>query len=672
MVKKNLFRLRAALLGRRFQMATLGLLTLSIDGCGGSGAFDKSLDQMWQWDGGVEASRILSRLQSKQIPENLPAAVGVTGRGLVGRLLPDGKLWKYEGTVDVLPTLIGDAAIFSGDGRVTMLDLATGATRFSVDVNGRRLEGAGYDGKNAILLVVDSNDAREDQILVVGPRGERVHSVMATARIGTPAAVGGIGLVPYSGQYVGAFDLSTGDHIGRILLRDGIHTVQTEGGKVLILGTGATILDEGITSSPDSRSLKLAPSQFPGEPSWPLDGSKPRPARAMPVGLYAYPEAKEGNLAFAQGAYLATYFEVIVGVDHGTNQIRFANHFPRAVAGGAVGKQAATLCLENGSIWRVNMRDGSKGPFGSLESRVRGCVVTGSGSKVPQEERPPLLGQIVDTISNTGPDMVSMQRLLLTELAKRSGADTTAALLDVAQNPLVSIDLARKAGELLSEREEGGTEMVEALLKSAPKEQTPESVEVPPTDATPPVAKEGGDDSWSDSDAPAKATDKYAELNKAAQPQLAPGVVRRESVRPPPVGDLAVALTRLKTPGAAAALAPFLSDPSLNPKDTRALLIAIRRLGGPEQVSAVQNFFDAYKNTGGETAFVDALVTAALFLDEYLDEAGRIELRASASQSLTHPELRERLQKKLKPLAPASEAPEVKPPSTTGQNNSLH
>src|SRR5690606_22452288 len=155
--------------------------------------------------------------------------------------------------------------------------------------------GAGYDGKYSIFLLVDSDDARADQILVLGPRGEHVYSATAKARIGTPAAVGGVGLVPYSGQYVGGLDLATGAHLGRILMRDSLHTVEARADGVVLYGAGATLMNRKITSSPESRSLKLKPLDLPGEPSWPIDGSKPRPARAMPVGLHAYAEPKKDS-----------------------------------------------------------------------------------------------------------------------------------------------------------------------------------------------------------------------------------------------------------------------------------------------------------------------------------------------------------------------------------------
>jgi hypothetical protein len=560
--------------------------------------------------------------------------------------------------VDVLPTLVADVVLFSGDGKVTMLDLKTGTPRFSIDVSGRRLEGAGYDGESSVLLLVDTDDARQDQILVVGPRGERRVSAMATARLGTPAAVEGVGLVPYSGQYVGAFELGTGKYIGRVLLRDGVHTVKTEGEQIIIYGAGATLLDAQVTSSPDSHSLKLNPREFPGEPVWPMDGSKPRLPRATPVGLYALPVKQEGRLRFSDNAYLATYFEIVVGVDHGTNQLRFATHLPRTVTGGIMGKDAATLCLENGNLVRVNMTNGASSPFGSLEARLRACVVSGEQGAAPEGARPPLLQQIVDTIVETGPDMLAMQRLLLAELALNRGPETTAALLNVAQDPFVSIDLARKAATLLSERQEGGEQMVEVLVADAP-ETAPAEKKAPTldSDAGKTDAEEEGVEEESD------FIEEDPGLDEGEDGEDQTPASRRQNRRPPPVGALATALTRLKPPGAAEALAPYLLEPDLSPDNALSLMVALQSLGGPKQVPQVHAFFTSYKNTGGEETLVEALVRAAVFLDEHLDEAGREELRRQIAQPLTHPSLQKVLQAKLGPEPNSTSSDEPSPPT---------
>src|SRR5690606_6341215 len=127
---------------------------------------------------------------------------------------------------------------------------------------------------------------------------------------------------------------------------------------VVLYGAGATLMNGAITSSPKSRSLKLKPRELPGEPTWPVDGSKARPARALPVGLFAYAEPSQNSLRFASGSYVATYYEVLIGLEHESNKIRWATHLPRAVSGGSAGPSGPTLCLENGAIVRVNHTTG--------------------------------------------------------------------------------------------------------------------------------------------------------------------------------------------------------------------------------------------------------------------------------------------------------------------------
>src|SRR5690606_22818153 len=71
---------------RRRLQASIRALALSLGlvsfACGGQASFEKSLDQMWQWDGGEETRRVLGRLQGKTGILTVPAAVGVTPHGL--------------------------------------------------------------------------------------------------------------------------------------------------------------------------------------------------------------------------------------------------------------------------------------------------------------------------------------------------------------------------------------------------------------------------------------------------------------------------------------------------------------------------------------------------------------------------------------------------------------
>lgn len=624
---------------KRFFPALVWLFSLSFAlGCNKNPAVKSTLDTMWQWDGGVEASRVFERIGAAKAPPDVPAAVGVTGRGLVGRALPDGKLWTYEGEVDVLPTLVGDAVFFSGGGEVLMLDVKTGAVRYRLSTKGRRLEGAGYDGTHSILLLVDSDDAREDQILALGPRGEPGLNVTATSRLGTPGAIAGVGLIPYSGQYVGAVDLESGKHIGRILLRDGLHRMKAENGQMTAYGAGATAFVSKLSSEPDSPSLKLLEKQFPGEPSWPVDGSKPRPPRAAPVALYAEPIVSEGTAKFAQGTYVTTYYEVALGLSHGKNRLRWVTHFDRTIVGGDSSPTGVTLCLEDGRVVRLALHDGTASPFGALEARLKACVVTASPDALSEGKREPLLAQVVSTISGTGPDMVAIKKVLLEQIKNPKSEEVTAALLQIAQDPMISSEIARRAGKLLTSQKAGGELMLKALRDDT-------EAQIPAADAPTPAPAPGEQKPKPEESKP----DEGAPPEASPSPNGGPAPERRKSLRPPPVGFIAQALLKLKTPGAAAALALYLNDPSQNAKDIKLIMTAVVELGGAEEVTEVREFVESYKNTGGEPQLLDALAMGVHFLLKHLPEEDQKALIATLSQSLTHPDLAKRLKDVLNP-----------------------
>ena len=655
---------------RDHTLLALTMLSASV-GCAGHKSLGQHMDESWVYDGGTEASALLERINPSQVHDAIPAAVGLTQDGVVGRQLPDKKIWTYvsDRKANVLPSLVGDAVLFTegsekdNSSYLTMLDVATGEVRFSIDVQGRRLEGAGFDGEHAVLLMVDPDNSRQDQLMVVDRQGAVKFQTTAIARLGTPAAVQGVGLVPYSSQYVAGFDLVSGKLLGRVLYRDGLHSVTVDEGSLFVLGTGVSELSSRMAQDPSSHSLKLDPRRLPGEPVWPLNGSEPRYRRAAPVGLYAHPEVREGRVRFSEGTYIATYFQIVAGFEHGTGELKFVSHFPQQVVGGDASSAGTTLCLENGDIVQVSFKDGARSPVGSLAHQLRACVVTADHKAVTGAVEGDLFEQIVATLAGTGPDMVPMQRLLLDEMADRSGPLTTRALLDVARDPMVSSELARRAVALLDKQEEGGEEMIRVLLEAAPAPEQPEGDdegEDPEAEGDNEKAddrdSEAGDSEADDSEAgDSEKADDWEEADDSEEdqgdadseegPEMPPPVestATRRSQRPPPVGAIARALLRLKTPGSAAALVPYLRDLSLQPGAVLAVMTTILELGGTEQVEAVHDFLLGYKNTGGERALLDALVLATKFIDRYGTAEQKAELEAAIQDSLTDPDLRVR------------------------------
>lgn len=649
------FEKRSKILRKKAVIAAAGLALVTLS-CAGSQSLDKRINERWQWDGGVEASRVVERVNARTGPARLSAVVGVTGFGVRGQVLPEGKVWNFEAPVDVLPSIAGDTVLFTGEGQLYALDLRSGAKLFQAAVSGRRLEGVGSDGNCFLVLLVDADDAREDEIRMFTRDGVELSSVSVTARLGTPAVVDGIGLIPYDGQYVAGFDIASKNWLGRVLYRDALHTVTADDRGVLLWGNGVTRLDTRLTSSPDSQALLLPLGEFPGSPSWPVDGSKPRPARAQAINIFATPEVKDTPAQFAHGLYVATYYQIALGLEPGTGKLRWVNHLPRSIIGGAIAETNVTVCLEDGSVSRLDLKEGGLSPLGSLDARLKACVVSAANepARVSDDQRtlarPELEEQIVETIASTGPDMAKVQILLLDRMATRSGAATTRALLQLAQDPMVSSELAQHAGRLIAKRTSGGEEMVRALNEFSEKRaerlrlaaQSSETSQKSADQAT--ALASNSDNSWQDKKQEEEPAPSVSMAVARFSARVDDEPASKRALRPPPVAAIAQALIKIKTPGSAAALAKYLDDPALNATQLKVVMNAVSKLGGPDEVERVHAFLRNYKNTGGEPHLIDALVQAVEFLLAHLTEPQKSEMKEEVNESLTHPEVRRRAQ----------------------------
>jgi hypothetical protein len=622
-------------------LLALALLALAaLAGCNKNGGLESAFSGSWRAEGEtrlLEGRRVLARLAGQEPVPLVAAAVGVTGRGLRGRALPGGVVWHYVGPIDVLPSLVGDRVGFSGNGIVTVLDVKSGERRFHVPVAGRRLEGMAYDGQHYALLLVDSDDARPDELRIVDARGNTKFLATTMNRVGTPLAVGGLVLIPWSRQYVSAFDIRSGQSVGRLLVRNAIHRVEAASDQLWILGAGASHVDESLLDSVGEAALRLSPPELPGEPIWPIDGSKPRLPRTQPVALWAVPTF-DGTARFVKGTYGYGYFEVVVGLDVRTQRVKWTNFFPRSMVGSHANQTGITACLEDGSIWQIRWSDGHAVLVDTLDTRLKGCAVSAVRSEPKGRRSGDLAIQVRQTISGTGAGMAAVHELLLADLARSEAARATHALLAIAQDPVTSSGLAERAASYLAKRRTGANAMMRALRENVPSDvmAQPDTTE--------------GDEAVADD----RATE-TADLDLALQ------TARK---RPPPVAALAEALTAMNVRSAAKVLALQLTLPSIDGSDSQAVLIALGQLGGKKQLPDVRRFFLNFKNGGGDRAMLDALLLAARFLLQHGSEAERILLLEAKSDVLTHPELAKSLEKLPLDQAPPSSPAESSSPST--------
>lgn len=604
---------------RKTTAALLGLVTTLALGtaCNKNGGLQHAFTSSWRAEGEQstrteEGQAVLARLARLEPPAAVPAAVGVTGRGLRGRALPRGVVWHYVGPVDVLPSLVGDRVGFSGDGMVTVLDVKSGERSFHIPVAGRRLEGLAYDGEFFAMLLVDSDDARPDELRIVDAKGRTKYVANTTARLGTPFALGGVALIPWQRQYVSVFDMHTGTTVGRLLVRDAIHRVDGSPTGLWVFGAGASHIDAELLANRGEQALRLPDLALPGDPPWPIDGSKPRLPRAQPVALWAVP-TYDGQTRLTKGLFGYGYYEVVVGLSAQNQRVTWANFFPRGMVGGAANEAGITTCLEDGTVWQVRWADGLAEAIDALDTRLKGCAVTPVTSALGGRRTGDLAVQVRQTISSTGATMAKMHEFLLADLARTDSARATHALLAIAQDPTTSSGLAERAATYLAGRRTGWSAMIRALRDNVPA--SADATKTPEEAAAAPEAEESSETKDLDLDLP---------------------TARK---RPPPVAALAQALTNMNSRTAANVLAAQLTLPSIDGEDSRAVLEALAVLGSKKQLQPVRTFFTSFKNGGGDRALLGALVLAAQFLLEHGTEEERSLLRVAKTDVLTHPDL---------------------------------
>ncbi len=608
-------------LGFRFALPLIATALLSA--CAGASDFQKAFES---GVGAVDEEAVFERLRAQKPLAPQPAVVGVTGRGLVGRTVPDGKRWEYTGSVDTLPALSNGVVAISGDGVVTLIDVRTGEILWNdVPSEGRLLESMAYDGKHALIVLVDPDDSRPDLLLLVATtdkkppakgvapspakgHGEVRARATSESVVGRPAALPGLGLVPWNAEYVTAVDLETRELVGRVNARNRPTAIRSNDGGFALFGRGVLQLNEHVLDDPPPKALKLPKKALPGSPPWPEDGTLTRQTEGNSIALLARPTLRNGKLRFAAGAFAATYYRVVLGFGTQKAELRWATYFLRDILAGAAGPSGPTLCLEDGSVWRLSWKDGARAPSTNLDARLRACVLDADPRAINSRVAEPLMQQVASTLTDTGPDMAPVHQLLLDDLSKNPSAEVTGILIDIARSPNASADLADQAARRIAKRRTGAGHLI-AALKEGP---------------------EGG-----------------------------------STKRPPPLKQIATALTAMKAKNAAAPLAEHLLDPRASVADQLAIANALFVLATATEEGTLHEYFSLYRSVAGEPQLEQAVLLVAETLWRIGGTDGRDLVTEAARDPMTHPSVRAELEKLLARVDPPA-ASVVPSPAVTG------
>lgn len=582
-------------------------------GCGaGHAGFDQAFTKKWQSDSGDSASTLYERFKSAPLDAGSEVAVGVTDRGLVGKVLGGGNVWNYPGKVETVPEVSGDVVAFSSGSQLVALKASSGSELWKVDTGPRRLRGIGDDGGVTVVSLDDARGTESSVVMIVARDGSIKYRYELKSPVGVPAIGAGIAFVPWDSQYVSGIDVKTGDEVGRILLRHQVSQVRNVGGELYFGQIGFTRFDEkiGAAQRRDADYVQLPSRILPGKPSWYSDGTEvrvPSDSATTKIQLLARPSMRGNELGIAADTYVATYFSLALGLNAKDASLEWVRGLTHDIVGGAASANGFVFCDEAGKLWSTGSTGGAPAELGDLGSKLIACTVQANQTAESAAAPEPLAQQVQKVFENNLPSLASAYAFIVEELPKIEDPLVTKILIDLIENPRTVPSIAKRARQLLSGQRIGEQYMLAALKRH------------------------------------------YDFLS---------------GNRPPPVGPLADALAALGSKQAAPLLAKQLNDPANEAGDTQKVAKALHELAGASELDELKTFFALYRATAAEPNLAGAVILVAETMIRVGGEDGRALVKQAAFDPLTQQSIRSGLNKALRPPPGAKAVPKVsrKPP----------
>jgi outer membrane protein assembly factor BamB len=579
------------------------VLVLALGACASDPSKLRSFSQDWADDQGKSISAVRARLRSAAPSPVTNLVVSVVGTNkIVGTPLGEGAPWSATHALDARPVLAGSVVILSGGGKLTALEASTGKPLWSRSNGGGELLGAGDDGA---VTAVTLAKATGSTLLVVDRLGKVKHETDAETRLGIPAVKGGVVFVPWSGQYVSAIDGVTGDEIGRVTLRDKASRALILGDELFFGELSLVRFDDNIgrASRAQASRFSLPARELPGRPHWYPSGLERTPVAATARDedrLFARPAKGQEALGLDSDRFYANYYRLAFGFDGARGDFGWVHTHESPIVGGDAVLGGVLLCDAQGKLSVLDGKTGQVSFERSVGEPIRSCVVQADSFVAPRASAGarPLVEQLADAVTLADPTLASAQRLLLRELTKNASESVTKTLLDVAMDPHAATVLASDARLAIATRRSGGTHLLAALSK------------------------------------------RYDFLH--------------DVLVSPPVGPIADALAAMKEPKSASLLAAQLFEPHVTDDDVRRVAAALSVIATEKETAQLRSFFSMYRASASSEELARAVGSVAEALLRLEPKTSRPMIEQAASDAMTTPEVRARLEAALEPKPPTA------------------
>lgn len=580
-----------------------------LQGCGGDLGHPKTFSTDWVDDQGKSISAVQARLQNASPPPATDLVVSVAGNDtIIGTPLSGGAQWTARHALDARPIIAGGVVVVSGGGEAAAFDAATGKKLWARPTGGLALLGAGDDGN---VTAVTLSGGTGTTLLVVGRDGAVKRQIESEQALGAPAVVGGVVFVPWGNQYVSAIDVTSGDELGRVTVRDKVSRAISQGGALYFGEMAFVRFDDKIGQASRGQANRVAiPSrELPGTPRMLVPGNEKLPPTANARDrdrLFVRPNGNANPFGIDANRFYATYYRLVFGFDSAKGNLAWVRTQPHDLIGGEAVTGGIVLCDEEGKIVVLDAQSGDVALEKSVGQPIKSCVVQADAFKVakPASSGQSLGQQIAEAVTLREATLATAQRLLLRELATITDDSATKTLIDIASDPRSVPVLVTDARAALATRRNGANYMRAALDR------------------------------------------RYDYLH--------------DVLVSPPVGPIADALSAMKDPQAAELIAARIFDPQISDDDVKHAAAALAVAGTEKEVPQLRQFFAMYRGTAPteEVAVATASIAEALLRIDA--KSNRSIVDAAARDAMTNDVVKGRLQALLAatPEKPADKAPE--------------
>ena len=570
------------------------LASVLAQGCAGDSGRPKTFSTDWLDDQGRSISEVQARLRGARPGVSTDLVVSVAGNNdkIIGTPLGGGSQWTATHALDSRPIIAGGVVVVSGGKEVAAYDAASGKKLWGRPTGGLPLLGAGDDGN---ITAVSLARGGGSTLLIVGRDGSVKRQIETDKAIGDPAVVAGIVFVPWANQYVSAIDASTGDEIGRVVVRDKVSRALTIGGTLYFGEIAYVRFDDQISQASRGQANRVAlPSrELPGTPRLLVPGTEKVPPVANARDrdrLFGRPSGDTTPLGIDSNRFYASYYRLVFGFESQRGHLAWVRTHAHDFIGGEAVQGGVILCDEEGKIVALDAQTGQVAMEKPIGEPIKSCVVQADTFQTPKPGGPgPSLGQqITDAVTVREATLATAQRLLLRELATLEDESATKTLIDIASDPRSVPVLVADARAALATRRNGTSYMLAALGKH------------------------------------------YDYLH--------------DVLASPPVGPIADALAAMKDPKAAPLLAAHLFDPHITDDDVKRAAGALAAIGTDKEMPQLKQFFAMYRGTAptDEVAVAVGSVGAAMLR---IDPKGsRPIVEAAVKDTMTVPVARARLE----------------------------